>query len=154
MTNKYSFQAYDEKTMVRVSGKHLPISFKTSVEILQFIKGKNVDKAITLLGEVAEAKRAVPFLKYKKDVPHRRGKMSVGRFPKKASENIISLLNLIKANAKDKGLDEKSLMIIHAAAQSGPNLWHYGRQRRRLRKVCHAEIVAQESKKKKEEKKK
>ncbi len=144
---KYSFQKYDEKKMVRVRGRHLPISLKTTTEVLRFVKGRNIDKAISLLEEVKEAKRPVPFLRYKKDIPHRKGKISVGRFPKKVSENVINLLESLKANAKDKGLDEKSLSIIHAAAHPGPNLWHYGRHRRRLRKVCHAEIVAQEAKK-------
>jgi len=145
---KYSFQEYDSKSMVRVSGKHLPISLKTTSEVMKFIKGRKVNQAIALLEQVRDAKIAVPFLKYKRDVPHRKGKMSIGRYPKKVSEHTIMLLNLIKANAKDKGLDEETLSIIHAAAQQGPNLWHYGRQRRRLRKVCSIELVAQKTKEK------
>jgi large subunit ribosomal protein L22 len=150
MVNGYSLKTYDKKTMVRAIGKHLPISLKTSVEVLKYIKGKNVVKAKTLLEEVVAAKRAVPFNVYKKDIPHRKGKgLSVGRFPKKTSENIIHLLNLLQANAKDKGLDEKSLIIIHAAAQNGPNLMHYGRLRRRMRKITHIELAAEEIKAKK-----
>jgi large subunit ribosomal protein L22 len=144
---KYSFQEYDKKTMVRVSGNHVPISLKTTTEVLSFIRGRNVNQAIRLLHEVSEAKRPVPFLKYKKDVPHRKGAgISIGRFPKNVSIALIALLESIIANAKDKGLDETSLTIIHAAAQSGPKLWHYGRKRRRLRKVCHVGIVAKEVK--------
>ena len=137
--------------MVRILGKFLPISLKTTTEVARFIKGYNVNKAITLLKEVAAAKRPIPFLKYKKDVPHRKGQgMSVGRFPKKVSEELIKLLELLKANAKDKGLDAEKLIIIHAATQSGPKMWHYGRLRRRRRKVSHFELVAQESKPSKE----
>jgi large subunit ribosomal protein L22 len=146
MKNKYSFQEFDVKNMVRVRGKSLPISMKTTSEVLKYIRGKEVNKAIRLLEEVKDAKRAVPFLKYKKDIPHRKGNMSVGRYPKKVSENMILLLNLLKSNAKDKGLDEDSLSIIHSAAHAGPNLMHYGRQRRRLRKICHVELIAQEKK--------
>jgi len=155
MVTKYCLQTYDSKTMVKVVGKFLPISLKTSVEVLNYVRGRNVNKAKYLLEEVAEGKRAVPFNIYKKDIPHRRGKgISVGRFPKKTSEHIIKLLSLLQANAKDKGLDENSLIIIHAAAHDGPNLMHYGRLRRRMRKVCHVELAAKEDKKKKTEEKK
>ena len=151
MVEGYSFTKYDQKNMVRAKGKFAPISLKTTTEVLRYIRGRNIDQAITLLGEVKDAKRPVPFTRYNKDVPHRKGKgLSIGRFPKKVSEYLIDLLNLVKANAKDKGLKEDSLSIIHAAASPGPKLWHYGRHRGRQRKVCHVEIVAQETEKKKE----
>lgn len=147
MAVRYSLQTYDPKTMVKVVGRHLPISLKTSVEVLNYIKGRKVSQSITLLEQVSEGKIALPFKRYKKDIPHRKGKMSVGRFPKKTSQNIIKLLNLLQANAKDKGLDDESLQVIHAAAHPGPNLMHYGRHRRRFRKVCHVELAAKEVKK-------
>jgi large subunit ribosomal protein L22 len=147
MVVKYSFQGYDEKKMTRVMSKFTPISMKTTLEVLHYIKGRNIQQALTLLEEVSEEKRPVPFLRFKKDIPHRKGAgLSIGRFPVKVSQQVSLLLNSVIANAKDKGLDEKSLIIIHAAVQTGPKLWHYGRQRRRLRKVCHIELVAKEIK--------
>jgi large subunit ribosomal protein L22 len=155
MVEKYSFTEFDSKTMARAKNKHAPISLKTTTEVMRFIRGRKVEQAIMLLSEVRDAKRPIPFLRYNRDVAHRKGKgISVGRFPKKPSIEVMQVLELVKANAKDKGLSEDALTIIHAAAQQGPNLWHYGRHRGRRRKVCHVEIVAQETKKKAKENKK
>ncbi|MBT3940738.1 50S ribosomal protein L22 [Candidatus Woesearchaeota archaeon] len=141
--------------MARAKANYAPISMKTTYEVLRLIRGRNLDQAVTMLGEVKEAKRPVAFLKYRKDVPHRKGDgLSIGRFPRKVSIELIELLTLVKANAKEKGLKEDALIIIHAAVNSGPNLWHYGRIRRRRRKSCHVEVVVQEKEQKKKEVKK
>ncbi len=151
MKYKYTYQGPQEK-IVKIVGRHLPISRKTSSEIARFIKRRKVDQAIQWLGEVAEAKRAVPFIRRKKDVPHRKGPMSVGRFPRNASIQIKKLLEQLRTNAKEAGLKEEDLIVIHAVAQPGPVLRKYGRQRGR-RKVAHFEIVATEAKPKKKDKK-
>jgi len=149
---KYAFQKFDPKEMVRVVGRSLPISTKASVEIAAFIKGKQIDKAITNLEKVVEGKLAVPYKRYVKDIPHRKGAgMRTGRFPKKASKHIIVLLKSLRSNAQNQGLDTSKLFIIHAAAQKGPIVFHYGR-RRTKRKNTHFEIVAKQIEK--EEKKK
>jgi large subunit ribosomal protein L22 len=148
MSTKTGYQKYDLKKMVRVRGNHLPLSQKTSCEVMRYIRDRNVQKAIRLLEEVRDGTRPVPFLKFKKDVPHRKGQgLSVGRFPKKVSIHTIQLLTLLLANAKDKGLSEKALTVVYSAVNPGPNLPHSGRIRGRLRKVCHIEIVGAEKKK-------
>jgi large subunit ribosomal protein L22 len=146
--SKTGYQKYDIKKMVRVRGNHLPLSQKTSCEVMRYIRGRNVKQAIRLLEEVRDEKRPVPFLKFKRDIPHRKGQgLSVGRFPKKVSIHTIELLTLLLANAKDKGLSETELAVVYSATNPGPNLAHYGRIRGRLRKVCHLEIVGAEKKK-------
>jgi large subunit ribosomal protein L22 len=148
MTSKTGYQNYDMKKMVRVKGNHLPLSQKTSCEVMRYIRDRNVMQAIRLLGEVRDEKRPVPFLKFKKDIPHRKGQgLSVGRFPKKVSIHTIELLTLLLANAKDKGLSEENLAVVYSAVNPGPNLAHAGRIRGRIRKVCHIEIVGAEKKK-------
>ncbi len=143
-----TYQQYDSKTMAKVVGIYLPISPKDSREIARAIKGKSIDSAIKHLQNVVEKKQAVPFKRFNRDVPHRRGKgFGAGRFPKKASEHIIKLLKHLKANASDKALDAESMKIVHAAAQRGPVLWHYGRWRGRRRKCTYFEAVAEEIKK-------
>lgn len=139
--------------MVRVAGRFLPVSAKDSGEIARFIRGKKVDSAISYLTDVSEIKKAIPFKRHIRDVPHRKGKMAAGRFPKKASEHFLKLLKNLKANAADKDLDDENLQIVHASAYRGPVLHHYGRWIGRKRKCTHVEIVAKEIEKPKEAKK-
>lgn len=138
--------------MARVAGVSLSISTKTSVEVASFIKGKQIDKAIAYLEQVVVAKKAIPFKKRVKDIPHRKG-MRTGRFPKKVSEHFIKLLNGLKSNAQDRGFDTSKMIIVHAVAQKGTIVSHYGR-RRTERKNTHIEIIAKEIEKLKTKKKK
>lgn len=153
---KGSYQSYDSKTMASVAATYLPISAKDSREIAKAIKGKRIGAAITYLQAVIDRKQAVPFKRFNRDTPHRRGKIAAGRFPRKASEHILKLLKNLKANAADKNLDDENLLLVHVSAQRGPVLWHYGRKRGRQRKCTHFEAVAKEIKaeKKKEDLKK
>ncbi len=143
MAFKGSFQAYDSKTMAKVVGTHLPISSKNSREIARVIAGMNLDAAIKYLEDVMDKKRAVPYKRYNRDTPHRKGNgFGAGRFPNKSSMFIINLLKSLKANASDKSLDSDNLQIVHVAAQRGSVLWHYGRLRGRRRKCTHFEAIA------------
>ncbi len=151
----YAFVRFDEKTMARVTGKDLPISTKTSREVVKFIKGMNTKKAISYLEQVVELKKPIPYTRFNGNVPHKRGKgFGPGRFPKKTSVHIIALIKSLEKNADAKGLDLDKLEIIHGSvslgATSGGMRWHYGR-RRRKKKLTHVQLVAQEVEK--EEKK-
>ena len=59
---------------------------------------------------------------------------------------VILLLSNLKSQAEGKGLNIPELMIIHAATHKGTRAWHYGRLRRRMRKITHVEFVAAEKK--------
>lgn len=144
MANKYSFQKFEEKTMVRVSGRNLPISKKTSREVCHFIKGKDVNKIIGYLKEVEKLKLPIPFLRFRHDVPHRKGNIGPGRFPKKSASHILDLLNTLKSNANDKGLNSEGLLLVYANVSPGPRLMHYGRHRSSVRKMCNIELIAKE----------
>lgn len=144
MAFKGSYQSYDSKTMASAAATYLPISAKDSREICKAIKGKKLDTAIKYLQAVINRKLAVPYKRYNRDTPHRRGNMAAGRFPRKASEFILQILKGLKANAAGKNLDEENLLLVHAAAQRGPVLWHYGRHRGTRRKCTYFEAVAKE----------
>lgn len=109
-----SFQSYNKETMAKAQGRDLPISFKHSVNVCKFLKGKNLDKALSYLEKATEKEKAIPFKKYKRKQGHRKG-MEIGKYPVKASREIIKILENLKNNAVDKGLSE-NLKIIHAAA--------------------------------------
>jgi len=135
----------EEKNFAQVVGTNLPISRKTGREVAVFIKGKMVDRAISDLKEVVKLVKPVPFKRYRHDVPHQHGSLSVGRYPQKTAKIIIKLLESLKANAENKALDADNLMIVYAACQHAPKAWHYGRQRRRQRKLAHFELIGAET---------
>ncbi|MFH1751362.1 MAG: 50S ribosomal protein L22 [archaeon] len=150
----YSFQGDEkEKKIARARASNQPISFKYSAEICREIRGKNVDKAVAFLGRVKEKKDFLPLKRYVGKVAHRKGDSKsgtkTGRFPLKASETFMKLLEAVKSNADYKGLDEKSLKIIHAQANQGFRKQGHQAQGRisgkpRHKKSTHIEVIVKE----------
>jgi len=143
MTDNYSAKGYDKENMARVIGKSLPISFKLSIEICNFIRNKNVNYAKDTLSKVANGSEAIPLRRFNKDVGHKK-KMAAGRYPKKASIEILNLINNVEANAQFKGLNTANLIITHINANKASNVMHFGRKRSRRAKRTNVEIVVQE----------
>lgn len=143
--------------IAKAYGSALPISTKVSIEICNFIRGKNLNKSIALLKRVLELKEAVPYKRFDNDIGHKPG-IGAGRYPQKASTHIIRLLESVKANAQAKNLDTDNLKIIFLVANKGSRPWRYGRQRRRKAKrthiIIHVEEIIEEKKGKKVEIKK
>jgi len=128
-----------KKTEAIVNGISLPISTKTSAAICRFIKGKNIQKVISDLEQVISCKKPVPM---KGEIPHRKGKIMSGRYPKKASEYFIKLLNTLQANANVNGLENPIIIEAIANIASQP----YGKFGRVRRKRSHVKIVVKEKK--------
>lgn len=147
----YSIIGLDPSKTAIASGRDLRISFKAAREICNQIKGMKLDDARTYLEQVVALKTPVPFKRYKKKVAHRRGlnKWFAGRYPVKAAQKIIKILDSVEANAQNKGLDVEKLVIIHAAAQKGPKLKRYiprafGRSSPKFEQLTHVEIAVEE----------
>jgi len=136
-----------KKTKAVVDSNNLPISTKYSIAICKFIKGKKIEKAIEDLNQVVLKKKAVPM---KGEIPHRKGRIMSGRFPKKASEHFIKLLKSLSGNANFNEIEQP--IIIEAIANIGSR--PYGRFGRIRRKRTHVKIVAKNIQKKKMEVKK
>ena len=153
MVQTYSFVDYKKESMARAIGKSLPISFKQSVEICSFIRNKEVSYAKNVLGNVADLKQAIPFRRYKKNIGHKT-KMGPGRYPIKASLEILSLINAVEANAQFKGLNTSNLIIRSIVPNKASTVQRSGRKRGRKSKRTHIEIVVEERAQQKDEKKK
>lgn len=130
-------------------GMNLPLSRKHSVEIANFIRGKDVTKVKKMLDKVLKKESAVPFKRFNRDKGHKRN-MAAGRFPENATKAILSLIDSAEANAQNKGLNTESLTLSAIVVNQGSTQWRHGRQRRRQAKRCHIEVTLTE----KEEKKK
>jgi len=148
----YSFTAYEEDRMARASARELRISPKAAREICHYIRHMNLRQAQAFLERVMAKDQAVPYRRHKKEVPHKRGLQGwyAGRYPVKAAENILNVLDDLAANAEEKGLDIERLRIIHAAAHRGRVLKRYfprafGRSSPNFEKLCHLEFVVEES---------
>lgn len=148
----YSIKGLDPDRSVKCAGRELKISPKAATEICRAIKGMKIEEARKLLEEVIGLKRAIPYKRYKKEVPHRRlqERWYAGRYPVKAAERILRLLEELEANAEYKGLDLEKLRIVHAASQRGIKTKNYiprafGRSTPYFNIQTHIELVGYET---------
>jgi large subunit ribosomal protein L22 len=142
----------DAEKTVKASGREVRVSHKHAREIARTIKGMMLTQAKEFLRDVMEKKKAVPFRRYQKKAGHRHGleKAFAGRYPIKASEKILKILQGAEANAENKGLDVDKLRIIHAAAYPGMKVKRYtprahGRASPKYDILTHVEIVLGET---------
>jgi ribosomal protein uL22 len=154
MVYKYAFQGFDEAKMARAVGISLKgLSRKDGVEVAKFIKGMDLDLAISYLEGVFKFKRAIPYTRYNWGLSHQKGKVGSGRYPMKACEHFLKVLKSAKANANNKNLNVDNLIIKGACVQKAPDVAHYGRHSGRIVKQAHLEIVLCEKEEKKDDKK-
>ncbi len=135
----------------RGKANELPVSPKHAIEIARFIRNQDVNRAISYLHEVVAKKKAVPFRRFNRNVAHKRGLegWDAGRYPVKASQGYIRLLESIKKNAEYSGLDADRLVIVHAAANRGRGQKAFfpramGRATPKRRETVNIEIIVQE----------
>lgn len=130
-----------KKTEASVKGMSLHVSTKHSVAICNFIRGKNVEKAIAELEDAEKMKFAIPM---RGEIPHKKGIMS-GRYPVKAIAEFIKLLKSLKANAIANELELEKVRIFCVANVASRPYRRFGRKRF---KRTHVEIKLVEMKKK------
>lgn len=136
---KYGYSVEIKENLAYAHVQNENASFKQSVMISKFIRGRDVNVAIEDLEKVAKLEKAIPFTRYKTHVAHKSG-MAAGRYPVKCSEAFIRLLKSAKNNAKVKNLGE-NLVIMHVCAKKGASIKRYGRHRGRETKSVHIEVA-------------
>ncbi|QGA82191.1 Ribosomal protein L22 [Halomicrobium sp. LC1Hm] len=94
------------------------MSHKHSKAIAREIKGMTADDAIAYLEDVIAEKQSVPFKSHNSGVGHRNDidGWDAGRYPEKASEAFLDLLENAVGNADHQGFDGGSMEIMHVAA--------------------------------------
>ncbi len=143
---KYPFKE-DLKKIARAGARNLRISHKNSIEISRFIKGMSTDKAKAYLEDVIKKKRAIPYKKFCKGTPHRKG-IGAGKYPVNASKDFLKIIENAEANAENKGLEVKKLIIKHVSANKGGLRFFRGARAfgRRRTKSTNIYMVVGESK--------
>jgi len=147
----YSVGWVDPDRTAKASGRELRISHKHAREICKVIKGMMLEDAKKFLEDVIAMRKPVPFRRFKKKIPHRRGLQGwcSGRYPVKAAKHILRILKDVEANAEYKGLNVEKLKIIHAAAYPGAKIKKFfprahGRATPNFETLTHVEIVVEE----------
>jgi len=147
----YSTTPTNPDITVKASARELRVSPKHATEVCSTIKGMKLYQAKTYLQNVVAKRQPVPIRKHKKKIPHRRGlqKAYAGRYPVKAAQKVLQVLENAEANAEYKGLDMERLKIIYASAHPGMKIKRYiqrafGRSTPRFKTLCHIELILEQ----------
>ncbi len=113
----YSVDA-DPDTTAKAMLRERQISPKHSTEIAREIKGMTAGEAREYLQAVIDGEQAVPFRRHNTGAGHRKNVdgWDAGRFPEKASEAFLDLLENAVGNADHQGFDGEGMEILHVAA--------------------------------------
>jgi len=111
----------DEERTSKAMRSEMHISPKHSFEICRAIKGKMTEDAKVYLEEVINMQRSVPFKRHKRDLAHRSDLVGwdAGRYPVKASSEILKLIIDAESNAVYKDLEPERMRIKHIATKKG-----------------------------------
>jgi large subunit ribosomal protein L22 len=113
----YSVDA-DPDTTAKAMLRERHMSHKHSKAIAREIKGMTVSDAVDYLEQVIDGERSVPFKSHNSGVGHRSDidGWDAGRYPEKASNAFLDLLENGANNADHQGFDGESMTIEHVAA--------------------------------------
>ncbi|PSP38264.1 50S ribosomal protein L22 [Halobacteriales archaeon QH_7_65_31] len=113
----YSIDA-DSETTAKAMLRERHMSHKHSKAIARQLKGMTVGEASAYLDAVIDGERSVPFKSHNSGVAHRSDidGWDAGRYPEKASNAFLDLLENVSNNADDQGFDGETMEIIHIAA--------------------------------------
>ncbi|MCL2134232.1 MAG: 50S ribosomal protein L22 [Candidatus Bathyarchaeota archaeon] len=141
----------DSEKTAKASGRELKISHKAAREVCRAVRGMMLSTAKDYLRDVITLKQAIPYVRYKKKLGHRRGlvRTFAGRYPVKTSAQILRVIEAAESNAENKGLDVDRLRIFHAAAYPGMKIKRFtprahGRASPKYNTTTHVEIVLDE----------
>lgn len=140
-------QAFKDQNVARSRGLDLAVSTKVAIEVCNFLRGKELEKALAILNRVVDKEQAIPFKRFTDGVGHKPGKIGAGRYPVKAAKEFIKLLNNAKANATTKGMTG-TLVVSHIAANKASRPVRNRTKYRGEFKRTHVEIIITERKEK------
>ena len=113
----YSVDA-DPDSTAKAMLRERHMSHKHSKEIAKEIKGMTAGEAVDYLEAVVAGEQSVPFKSHNSGVGHRNDidGWDAGRYPEKASEAFLDLLENGINNADHQGFDGETMAIAHVAA--------------------------------------
>ena len=146
----YSVEA-DPETTAKAKLRERPISIKHSKAIARQIKGLTVADAEEYLHDVIDEKQSVPFKQHNSGVGHRSDidGWDAGRYPEKASEDFLKLIENARNNADEQGFEGETMTIKHVAAhkvgeRQGRKPRAFGRADPWNTTLCDVELIIEE----------
>jgi len=146
----YSVEA-DPETTAKAMLRERPISIKHSKAIARAIKGMTVADAEEYLHDVIDEKQSVPFKQHNSGVGHRSDidGWDAGRYPEKASEDFLKLIENARNNADEQGFEGEAMTIDHVAAhkvgeRQGRKPRAFGRADPWNTTLCDVELIIEE----------
>jgi large subunit ribosomal protein L22 len=108
----------DPDTTAKALLRERAISPKHATEIAREIKGQTAADAVEYLEAVIAGEQSVPFRSHNSGVGHRDDieGWDAGRYPEKASEAFLDLIENAVGNADDQGFIGDEMEIMHVAA--------------------------------------
>ncbi|MFC5365605.1 50S ribosomal protein L22 [Salinirubrum litoreum] len=108
----------DPDTTAKAMLRDRSVSLKHSKAVARAIKGETVADAEAYLHAVIDGERSVPFRQHNSGMGHRSDidGWDAGRYPEKASKEMLKLIENAKNNADEQGFDGESMEIMHVAA--------------------------------------
>ena len=147
----YSVEA-DPETTAKAMLRERPISLKHSKAVARAIRGKTVADAEEYLQAVIDEERSVPFKQHNSGVGHRSDidGWDAGRYPEKASEDFLKLIENARNNADEQGFEGETMTIKHVAAhkvgeRQGRKPRAFGRADPWNTTLCDVELIIEES---------
>lgn len=147
MANKYSVDLtkLNENAIAKARAEDIDMSYRDATNVCDAIRGKSAKEALIILEQVFKENVPIRFRKHNKHLGHRAelgGKK--GRYPKKISKIIYKVVKSAMANAMKKGLDEESLIVVHASSnkkRTYPRMAPVGRTSRSYYETARVEII-------------
>ncbi len=108
-------QKTDPETTSRALGVEISVSPKHCREVCKMLVGKKVEDAKKYLQGVIDLKTPVPYTRFKMFL-NPKPKVGPGRYPKKAAQAILRVIESAQSNAEYKGLEADNMRVKVAAA--------------------------------------
>ncbi|MBY6294267.1 50S ribosomal protein L22 [Nanohaloarchaea archaeon H01] len=132
-----------EAHQAKAVGQNTRVSWKDSTEIGRFIKGDKVEKAKSKLERVIKKELPVPMTKFNSDAGHKSGG-GPGKYPVKAAEKMLELIEQAESNAENEGLNQNNLKVGNVITNQGPSFRTPKRHRGREIKSAHIKVIVEE----------
>ncbi|MCI4368820.1 MAG: 50S ribosomal protein L22 [Thermoplasmata archaeon] len=114
----YTYEPKTGETVARARGLELQVSPKKTYEVLNAIRGLDLERARTILEGVVEGTTAIKFRRYNQETAHKKG-IGPGRYPKKVAKQLLQILQNAESNAEYDGMDTGGLYIQVASCARG-----------------------------------
>jgi len=139
----YVYQG-SEENIAKAKSLGQTISPKHAFEVATALKGKELAKGKGFLQRVLDKVEAVPYKRFNRGIGHKKGGVGPGRYPKKASEAFLKLLDQVEANARFKGLNTDKLRIKHIVTLKGQEIQGRYKGGKHNTPTTHLEVVVEE----------